>query len=601
MTNSIELLTAAKEEKAARLARSDFWRFRLMMHKRLKVGWWQKEVSYQLQKFYDDFQNGLRPQLVIQAPPQHGKSVIINDFLLWIIGKDSEKKESELKIIYAAFSDALSTRANRRIKRFTATKTYSAIFPRYQQTFPTNQDLISFGSDGYFRNTTTGGAITGESMDCITKGTLIATNKGLVAVENLNINNLILTFNNGVLSYEWLCNITHTVSHEIYRVTTESGRILECTGDHGIFTKHKGYVEANELSVGDNVVCIWQENIHENWYYDTIRNIEKISDEAITYDITVANNHNFFANGILVHNCGIIDDPVKGRESANSATVREKTWDWFTSDFKTRFSDNGAFLCILTRWHVDDVIGRLLETDNTVKSLLYPAIAEHDEQNRKAGDALFPEHKSIEFLKGVKRVMPAATWESLYQQHPTIKEGNFFKPDLISLTDAVPSNLQIVRAWDFAATANGGDYTVGVKLGYDKETQLAYVLDVVRGQFAPEEVELILKNTADKDGHSVKILLPQDPGQAGKSQAKSFVKLLSGYSVLVSTVSGDKETRASPVAAQANVGNLLMIRAGWNREFIEELRNFPNGKNDDQVDALSDCYNHFVGKKSGWF
>ena len=138
---------------------------------------------------------------------------------------------------------------------------------------------------------------------------------------------------------------------------------------------------------------------------------------------------------------------------------------------------------------------------------------------------------------------------------------------------------------------------MGILFGYNYSTKNGYILDVVRGQYSPEDVEKILKNTADKDGRTVKVLLPQDPGQAGKAQAKNFTKLLSGYTVKTAVVNGDKETRANPVAAQANVGNISMLSAAWNRDFIDELRNFPNGKNDDQVDALSDCYNHFVSER----
>lgn len=450
-------------ELALREARRDFWRFRLLMHKRLKVGWWQKEVSHKLQQFYEDYHAGLRPKLIITAPPQHGKSTIINDFLMWAMGRDSETPDNELKIIYASFSDALGTRANRRIQRFTATKRYQDIFPKFVATHKT-LDLILCGQDGYFRNTTIGGAITGESMD---------------------------------------------------------------------------------------------------W--------------------------------------GVIDDYTKGRAEANSATIRDKTWEWYTNDFGTRYSDTGAFLCICTRWHVDDLIGRLIELKPDTVVLKYPAIAEHDEQHREQGQPLFPAHKSLEFLHDIKTVMSAAAWNSLYQQNPTIAEGNFFKPDFINTVDTLPTGLRMIRAWDFAGTANGGDYTVGVKVAYDKINKTAYIIDVVRGQYAPEDVEKLLLSTATADGRTVKIRIPQDPAQAGKYQAKNFVKILTGYSTIAERVTGDKETRASPVAAQVNIGNVFMLRGAWNRAFIDELRLFPNGVNDDQVDALSDAFNDIFSIKKGSF
>jgi predicted phage terminase large subunit-like protein len=106
----------------------------------------------------------------------------------------------------------------------------------------------------------------------------------------------------------------------------------------------------------------------------------------------------------------------------------------------------------------------------------------------------------------------------------------------------------------------------------------------------PETVESALLNTARRDGSGVRVRIPQDPGQAGKSQVASFTRLLAGFTVSSKPVSGDKITRAEPFAAQVNVGNVMMLRAEWNDVLISELRVFPNGAHDDQVDALSDAF-----------
>ncbi|MGS9913002.1 phage terminase large subunit family protein, partial [Acinetobacter baumannii] len=112
--------------------------------------------------------------------------------------------------------------------------------------------------------------------------------------------------------------------------------------------------------------------------------------------------------------------------------------------------------------------------------------------------------------------------------------------------------LKQVRAWDFGATENEGDFTVGVReaLGADGFT---YIVDVTRGQLGPDNVNKRLEQTAKLDGKKVSVRLPQDPGQAGKSQASSFLKLLAGYNVIAKPISGDKLTRAQPFAAQVNV------------------------------------------------
>ncbi|MEN2036143.1 terminase family protein, partial [Staphylococcus capitis] len=113
---------------------------------------------------------------------------------------------------------------------------------------------------------------------------------------------------------------------------------------------------------------------------------------------------------------GVIDDPIKGRTEANSSTIRDAAWDWFTDDFFTRFSEDAGLLIILTRWHIDDPVGRLMDKmGKGLRVLKYKAIAEEDEQHRKAGEPLFPEHKSLEFLMERKAAMSEGNWLALYQ------------------------------------------------------------------------------------------------------------------------------------------------------------------------------------------
>ena len=156
------------------------------------------------------------------------------------------------------------------------------------------------------------------------------------------------------------------------------------------------------------------------------------------------------------------------------------------------------------------------------------------------------------------------------------------------------SEKNVVRGWDFAATAqndgNEPDWTVGVKLWRVKEQQWV-VLDVVRIRGSALQVEELLMKTAAQDGTKVTIALPQDPGQAGKFQTSWFTGRLRGFHVVSSRESGPKTERARFVAAQVESGHLAIVRAPWNRAFLEELRDFPHGTKDDQVDALSRAFN----------
>jgi predicted phage terminase large subunit-like protein len=146
-----------------------------------------------------------------------------------------------------------------------------------------------------------------------------------------------------------------------------------------------------------------------------------------------------------------------------------------------------------------------------------------------------------------------------------------------------------VRGWDLAASENGGDWTVGVKLCLSAAGTLQ-VVDVVRLQGGPEAVVQAIRLAAERDGPEVRISLPQDPGQAGRSQVAFLTARLAGFRVVSSPESGAKATRAMPVASQANAGNLTLLRAGWNRVLLEEMQDFPGGAKDDQVDALARAY-----------
>ena len=154
---------------------------------------------------------------------------------------------------------------------------------------------------------------------------------------------------------------------------------------------------------------------------------------------------------------------------------------------------------------------------------------------------------------------------------------------------AIPAGSQFVRAWDLAASVDTGDWTAGIKLGLTQSGRWI-IADVIRLQGSAETVESAIVNGAKRDGTSCSIKLPQDPGQAGKAQVAYLTKQLSGFSVSSAPVTGNKVVRAEPFASQVNVGNVMMLKAPWNDALISELRVFPNGKNDDQVDALSDAF-----------
>jgi len=287
----------------------------------------------------------------------------------------------------------------------------------------------------------------------------------------------------------------------------------------------------------------------------------------------------------------IIDDPHKASE-ARSDTIRKGVIEWFQNTLESRAnSPDTPIIVIMQRLHEEDLAGWLLDGGNgEVWEHLELAAIQPD------GSALWPEKHDIETLRRMELAAPYV-FSGQYMQRPSPPAGGFFKPDNIEIVDALPADIvKSIRAWDLAASENEGDWTAGPKM-IKTSDNIIYIADMVRGQWGPDGVNRTIKQTAEIDGRKVAIKLPQDPGQAGKSQAKSFITMLAGFNVSAEVVSGDKITRAQPFAAQVNVGNVKMLRGDWNKALIDELRNFPNGKHDDQVDGLSDGYNDLIGAR----
>jgi hypothetical protein len=270
-----DLLTVA-ERAIKEESKACFWAFRRCIHPTMKIGWWQREVANELQLFYRDLINGERPKLVLMAPPQHGKTKQITDFIAWLAGK-----QPDLKTIFASYSDELGVGVNLDLQRIMTSEPYLSVFgPRLvdsnlvtdpSRRLRNNSVLEYVNHRGSFRNTTVQGQITGKGLDV-----------------------------------------------------------------------------------------------------------------------------------------GIVDDPIKGRAEASSKTIRDNIWNWFTDDFFTRFSDAAGLLMIMTRWHVDDPVGRFIERFPAAKILRYSAVAEEEEKQRFKGDPLFPQHKSLSFLMERKAIMTQA-------------------------------------------------------------------------------------------------------------------------------------------------------------------------------------------------
>jgi predicted phage terminase large subunit-like protein len=181
--------------------------------------------------------------------------------------------------------------------------------------------------------------------------------------------------------------------------------------------------------------------------------------------------------------------------------------------------------------------------------------------------------------------------------------GNFFRREWFPIIDAIPAGwVQAIRAYDRGATKvhegnKDPDWTRGLKV-YKYSDGSFVVADLKSIRDTPGQVENLIKNVASHDGYSVRIISQQDPGSAGVAEAQNFVRMLAGFDVRSVVLSKDKVTRAKPVSAQSEVGNIKVLRAPWNKEFFDELENFPDGAHDDIIDVLSLSFNELCANPS---
>lgn len=310
---------------------------------------------------------------------------------------------------------------------------------------------------------------------------------------------------------------------------------------------------------------------------------------------------------------GVIDDPVKDREDAESEVIRQQIKNWYSSTFYTRLAPGGGVLIILTRWHDDDLAGWLIQTMVEAEKeaaesghwpedadkwevVSYKAIASEDEAYRKAGEALHPARYPVKALAKIKRTLLPRDWEALYQQNPVAEEGAYFTKDMFRYYTVQPplSSLRIYAAWDFAiGKKEANDWTVGVVVGVDKDGRI-YVLHRYRGRWATNE---IVEKIIECQRVWSPLLQGFEEGQIASSFEPFLLKRLNEPALRslggipyekLKTRGRDKEARARAIQGRMQQGMVYFPeKVDWLVEFMNEFLRFPLGLHDDQVDALS--------------
>lgn len=326
---------------------------------------------------------------------------------------------------------------------------------------------------------------------------------------------------------------------------------------------------------------------------------------------------------------GIIDDPVKSREEAESITFQEKNWEWYQGTFLNRQNEtDSAIILTNTRWHPNDLSGRILEQDGILEYngqepsdgcpewngqpdgkwvvLSLPALMDteafewkHPDDPREIGEALWPARYPIAFLEQFQRNL--YNWNSLYQQRPKRREGNLIQRAWFKIVDEIPKqNLKLLRFWDFAGTPkdhkkqNNPDFTAGALLalcGGD-----LYILDIQAFRESPSKVEQRAIQTAEQDEKlfgQVTQVWEEEGGAGGKLITEQYNRIFSKYVRRPFRSGHAKEFYIDRLANKAETGNVYCVNGKWLHErcegmtFFDEAEGFPKANHDDRIDAAA--------------
>lgn len=294
-----------------------------------------------------------------------------------------------------------------------------------------------------------------------------------------------------------------------------------------------------------------------------------------------------FGAGLIV-----IDDPVKGRAEAESMVRRNHLWEWYTDDLYTRLEPNGQIILIQTRWHEDDLAGRLRreaeDGGDQWDELTLPALAEeNDPAERQPGEALWPERFGVEKLEAARRRQGSYSFAALYQQRPTPRSGGIFSREWFGrVINRPPPRLRWARGYDLAvSTRTTADYTASFRCAFDVNGTL-YIADGFRSRIEyPEQRRFVLgRITAERNTiHGIESALH------GKALVQDLrqERGVQGRQLRAVNADKDKVTRALAWAPLAEERRVVLIDGPWVREFIDEAAAFPHGEHDDQIDAVS--------------
>lgn len=281
----------------------------------------------------------------------------------------------------------------------------------------------------------------------------------------------------------------------------------------------------------------------------------------------------------------IIDDPVKSRKEADSETYRDTTWDWYKDDLYSRLEPGGGIIVIQTRWHEDDLIGRLLadEEGDDWERIRFPALAElNDLLGRLEGEALCPERYNVDALLRIQQVMKHS-FQSLYQQRPSAVEGEIFKREYWRFYRALPNfNLKVMSIDTAFKTKAQNDFScIGV---FGQTDTKSCMIDRWKAKVEYPDLKRAVIEMANIHQPNEILIEDKASGQSLIQELRHTTRL----PIIAVQVDSDKISRANASVGVIEAGKLeLPESAPWLLDYMDTMATFPNGAHDDDVDVTT--------------
>ena len=302
----------------------------------------------------------------------------------------------------------------------------------------------------------------------------------------------------------------------------------------------------------------------------------------------------------------IIDDPIKNRQEADSQTYRERLWEEWQNSIKTRTQAGTKIIIIQTRWHEDDLSGRVIREEPNVEVINIPVEADADDiLGRPIGDALCPEiGKGNEWLQAFKQSYlkdpnggGTRAWNALYLGRPTSAEGNIFKREWWQYYNKLPENIQFLGiSVDATFKDNDTSDFVAIEV-WGKLNSDYYLIDLIKRRMDFPETLRAIRYMADKYPNKHSILIED------KANGSAIISMLRHEigGIIAITPKESKVARANAITGIVEAGNVYLPEyADFTGEFVEEFASFPNGVHDDMVDACTQFINHFKFRQADY-